>query len=327
MKAIVSQASIGAFEAIVLENAYVRALIIPELGGRVWELEDRVRGRQWIWHREDVPLKISHMGAAYDDVWAGGWEELFPNDAPCFFEGRYLPDHGEWWATRWIVDGSSSGSTAYVRLSAKSSVLKASYVKEFSLECDAETLSARYSIRSHEDRPLHFLFKQHLAINITPDCRLWMPGGQVQAVDSLFGTMLPGGDQFNWPIARKGEKIIDLRAIPHPSSKEREFVYVRNLPEPWCGVQDRRQGASIQMNFNSHQLPFVWLFLSYGGWRNLYTVVLEPCSNLPKDLAEAVRLGQSAKLEPGQLFETTVSITLAATSTYTHAVNTPEDLD
>ena len=43
MTALISQGSVGQYEAIVLENSYVRAVIIPELGGRVWELEDAHR--------------------------------------------------------------------------------------------------------------------------------------------------------------------------------------------------------------------------------------------------------------------------------------------
>ena len=65
------------------------------------------------------------------------------------------------------------------------------------------------------------------------------------------------------------------------------------------------------MEFDAERLPFVWLFLTYGGWRDLYTAVLEPCSNMPKDLQEAVRLGQSARLEPGEEFETAVTVTLS----------------
>ncbi|HWR97518.1 MAG TPA: hypothetical protein VN317_03780, partial [Candidatus Methanoperedens sp.] len=90
--AVVSRSRVGEFEALVLENARLRAVILPKLGGRVWELEDRVRDRQWIWHREGVPLAAAPAGAVYDEVWAGGWEELFPNDAPGPFEGRTLPD-------------------------------------------------------------------------------------------------------------------------------------------------------------------------------------------------------------------------------------------
>jgi hypothetical protein len=57
-------------------------------------------------------------------------------------------------------------------------------------------------------------------------------------------------------------------------------------------------------------MPFVWLFLTYGGWRNLYTAVLEPCTNMPKDLSEAARVNQSAKLDPGKEFKTKIKIKL-----------------
>jgi hypothetical protein len=198
-----------------------------------------------------------------------------------------------------------------VRLSATSSVVKADCTKEFRLARNEATLSVSYSIRSNECAPFHFLFKQHLPIRITPDCRLCMPGGRVQAVDPSFSTILHGSGPFDWPFAGEGDQVTDLRVIPHSSSKAKEFIYVRDLPEPWCGVEDTKKGASIRMNFDQRQLPFVWLFLSYGGWRDVYTAVLEPCTNLPKDLAEAVRLKQSARLEPGQEFKKTVSVTLA----------------
>ena len=77
-----SRGRVGQFETIVLENRHIRVTVIPELGGRIWQIEDRARGREWIWHRESVPLSKSAVGDKYDDVWAGGWEELFPNDAP-----------------------------------------------------------------------------------------------------------------------------------------------------------------------------------------------------------------------------------------------------
>jgi hypothetical protein len=311
MTALVSHGSVGQYDSIVLENPYVSAVIIPELGGRVWELEDRVRGRQWIWHREGVPLTACPPGSVYDDVWAGGWEELFPNDAPGEFEGRVLPDHGEWWTMRWDAVDMSSSALARVCLSATSSVVKASCTKEFSLASDGAALQVRYRIRSNESGPFHFLFKQHLPIALTTDCRLTLPGGQAQVVDPSFGTMVSGGVPFEWPLAGEADHVCDMRVVPHPSSKARGFLYVRDLPESWCGVEDVQKGASIRMDFDSGELPYVWLFLTYGGWRDLFTAVLEPCSNLPKDLSEAVRLGQSARLEPGQEFTAAVTVKLA----------------
>jgi hypothetical protein len=312
MKAVVSPGRVAGFDAVVLENRWLRAVVVPSLGGRVWELEDRIRGRQWIWHRDGVPLRASHVGEAYDDVWAGGWEELFPNDAPGSFEGRELPDHGEWWARSWSVSDSSSEGGARLTLSTTCAVIRASCVKEFVLADDSPSLTVRYRIRSEEASAFHFLFKQHLPIRLTGDCRLLLPGGTMQAVDPSFGTLLPEAGPFEWPFAADGAgRRVDMRAIPAPSFAAREFLYVSQLPAGWCGVADLERQASLRMHFDRQVLPFVWLFLSYGGWRGTNTAVLEPCSNMPKDLTKAVRSGQSANMLPGAEFTTTVSVTLA----------------
>ena len=308
--ATISRTTVEGFDALEIENAQVRAVVIPELGGRVWELEDRLRRRQWVWHRENVRLAAADAGAPYDDVWAGGWEELFPNDAPGRFEGRDLPDHGEWWTLSWDVDSTAAGGAAVARLSARSSVVRAVCTKEFRLEADAATLSVTYRIRSEEAAPFHFLFKQHLPVRVSPSCRLRLPGGRVQAVDGSFGTLLPGPGPFDWPLAIGDGRAADLRTIPPAAAADREFVYVTELPEPWCGVDDQEQGAFLRMDVDPRIFPSVWLFMSYGGWRDTYTAVLEPCTNVPKDLTEAVRQGHSARLMPGEEFVTTVSVTL-----------------
>jgi hypothetical protein len=139
-----------------------------------------------------------------------------------------------------------------------------------------------------------------------------LPGGSAEPVDPSFGTMVAGGGGFDWPMAKGRDGAIDMRRVPVAGSGQREFLYVRNLPEPWCGVDDHGAGASLRMRFDPASLPFVWLFLTYGGWRDCYTAVLEPCSNQPKDLAQAVALGQSARLAPGQEFRTEVAVILSA---------------
>ena len=87
-----------AARSIVLENDFISTEVLPELGGKVWRLFDKRNGMQWIWNNPTIPLTPPPANAAYDDCWSGGWEELFPNDAAGLFEGRELPDHGEWWS-------------------------------------------------------------------------------------------------------------------------------------------------------------------------------------------------------------------------------------
>ena len=225
--------------------------------------------------------------------------------------GRVLPDHGEWWTTAWSVAKVSDGQEAIVRLRADTQVFATSCVKEFRLADDSNELVVSYSIENRETSDFNFLFKQHLAIALTPQCELAMPGGRVTPVDSAFGTVLPDDGPFDWPMADSSRGRVDLRRVLPRSSHAREFVYVSDLPAGWCGIHDVEHRASLRMRFDRQQLPFVWLFLAYGGWRGCYTVVLEPCTNMPKDLGEAVRRGQSAWLSAGGRFETRVAVALS----------------
>lgn len=311
MTATIHRDRVEGFEAIILQNDRLRAVVIPELGGRVWKLLDRKHDRQWIWHRPGVQLQRVSAGTSYDEVWAGGWEELFPNDAPGRFEGRDLPDHGEWWTLPWSVESIRDGESATLTLTAVSSIVRARCRKEFRLGAAGSTLEVRYGMRSEEKQPFHFLFKQHLPIAITPACRLLLPGGRVTPVDLQFGSLLPPTADFNWPVLESPAGPVDLRRIPSAASRLQEFIYVDRCPASWCGVVDTDAGAALRMDYDGTALPYVWLFLTYGGWRNLYTAVLEPCTNMPKDLTEAARLGQSARIEPGQEFTTFASVTLA----------------
>jgi hypothetical protein len=308
MTATVKRRRTRGFDSFTLENSVVRATVVPSLGGRIWELIDRERDRQWIWHREGVDLARADAGAAYDDVWAGGWEELFPNDAPGSFEGRTLPDHGEWWVRNWSVIDATGGETAMLRLESEMEVVRARCTKEIRLEAASAAVHVSYRIESLERTPFHFLFKQHLPIAITPRCRLSMPGGEVIPVDPSFGT-LTNREGFDWP-GGGAANTVDLSIIPPRESRTREFVYVLGVPQGWCGVDDGERGASLRLTFDRQAFPYVWLFLTYGGWRDCYTAVLEPCSNFPKELGAAVARGQSALVQPGEVWETQVSVVL-----------------
>jgi hypothetical protein len=310
MSATVKTSDTSGFQSFTLENGVLRATVIPSLGGRIWDLVDCERERQWIWHRDDVTLGPAHLGSTYDDVWAGGWEELFPNDAPGAFEGRTLPDHGEWWVKNWHAEHSSERDAARLRLTSETEVVRARCTKEIRLEDRSNTLHISYRIESLEPLPFHFLFKQHLPIAITPQCRLSMPGGRVVAVDPAFGTRVRDATGFDWHAAAAIDDGIDLSRIPSRDSREREFVYVLDPPAGWCGVDDLESGATLRFSFDRERVPFVWLFLSYGGWRDCYTAVLEPCTNFPKDLDEAVARGHAAILRPGEVWETRASVTL-----------------
>jgi len=301
------------FQAILLENDFLQATVLPELGGKLWNLWYKPAGIQWLWHNPYVGLQAVPLGANYDDNWAGGWEELFPNDAPGEFMGRVLPDHGEWWSQPWQWEAAEhTQEQVGVRLWRDGVVTQTRCEKWITLQSNEAQLSVRYRIRNLEPEPLYFLFKQHLALAVTPMHRLELPGGKVTPVDLDFSTRIGATGQFDWPMAQgKAGEPVDLSTLPPEEEAHRELVYVADLPEGWCGVRHTGTGASLRLFFPREVFPYTWLFMTFGGWRGLYTVVLEPCTNMPKDLDTAFRLGRCAVLLPQETLDCEVRVELS----------------
>jgi galactose mutarotase-like enzyme len=313
MSCSIGERCLDGVETVLLENEYVQAELLPELGGRLWNLWYKPTGMQWLWHNPYLLLQTLQLGASYDDNWAGGWEELFPNDAPGEFMGRDLPDHGEWWSQPWQWEAvEEAPERVSVRLWRDGKVTHTHCEKWIRLEANVARLSIRYRITNLETEPLYFLFKQHLAVALTPAHRLELPGGKVTPVDLGFSTRIGAEGPFDWPIAcgKQGESL-DLSIFPPEREAHREFIYVAELPGGWCGVRDTKTGAALRLYFPREVFPYTWLFMTFGGWRGLYTVVLEPCTNMPKDLNTAVRLGQCAVLHPNETLQCEVYVELS----------------
>jgi len=83
---------------------------------------------------------------------------------------------------------------------------------------------------------------------------------------------------------------------------------VSDLPAGWCGIERAGGRERIIFEFPLEVLPFCWLFMAFGGWRDYYTVVLEPCTNMPKDLGAALAAGQCARLDAGGTLDCAVTV-------------------
>jgi hypothetical protein len=282
---------------VSLQSDALAAVFAPGLGGRVLQLRDLKAGRDWLWRNDSVPLEAPPPGASYDDVWQGGFEELFPNDASGTIGGLTLPDHGELWAAPWEVMDQDATSVVMETIGTTTgSVVRKAITLAGSRMTITYTLSAR--------RSFPYLFKLHPAMAIDEDCTLDLPGGRIEQVSPGFGSILGDEDGVPWPgVAR-------LDVCRPAATKTREFVYVKDLAEGWCGVTDARRGCSLRIDFDRQRFPYCWLFITYGGWRDHNVVVLEPCTTHPKDLAAAVAAGTTPWIAEGERVEFSVDLTV-----------------
>ena len=298
--------------SIHLENQNMAVCVLPDLGGKIWSILDKRTGQEWLWQNPLATLLPVPFGSSYDDHWAGGWDDLFPNDAACQFDGLDLPDHGEWWCQPWkteILERSKDKTVLHLCMNGKASpTLSEKWVR---LDENASSLKIRYRIQNLSHDKFRFLLKLHPAMAIQPWHRIELPGGDVEPVDLEFSTLLGSNATFSWPIGqnRQGSSV-DLSMIHPKESKHREFVYVRNVSDGWCGIHDPRSQSRFRLFFPKSIFPHVWLFMTYGGWRDHYTVVLEPCTNIPKDLYLATRSSQCGELLPKDVLDYEVEVML-----------------
>lgn len=230
--------------AVVMENRMLRVVVLPELGGRIWSIVYKPRDRELLWQNPRVPPQKVPSGAVFDDVWCGGWEEMFPNAAPGSLQGETYSDHGEVWPLTWESEVRNTGGSLRLALQTSTPIRAASMEKRLTLREDAPCLEIVYTLRNHSAREMPYIFALHPAFAVTPACRLDLPAMQMDLEPSFPGTLTETKPRFEWPYAtRRGEKV-DLRTVYPATSGEIFFLYGHNFKEGWSAITDTDERLS-----------------------------------------------------------------------------------
>lgn len=284
-----------------LQNGRLTVTLRPDLGGRIDQLVDESLGKRWLWHPPGYrgERRALPVGASFDDHWSGGFDEIFPSDAACRSQGRDLPVHGELWSQPWeVLEESSLG----IRLRYSCRSVPVDVEKSVELDPRWPELSVVYRLRNRADEAIDYLLKLHPALAIEAGDEILMPRCLVRPVDLGFSRILTEDDWRPWSTA--------LLGVVPPKGKRQELVYAKDLEEGRVGLRSHRTASILWLDFSRQHFPYVWLFQTYGGWRNHYTLVVEPATNIPWDLAAARSAGSCARIGPRehQLLELQLSL-------------------
>jgi hypothetical protein len=283
---------------IRLENEFISIDVLPELGAKIYNFIHRASNRNLLWHNPRIPPARQPMGAKFDDVWSGGWDELIPNDLPTPVPGNeMLPDHGEVWSqpSEWQVKADQSS----VRFVNHGQVLPTMFEKIISLRSGESYCTVQYRLTNTGRGPIDFLWNIHPALAISPTTRLDVPARR--GIVENWGTgHFEAGSEYNWPIAvdRSGQKV-DMTKVYPPESNLADHHYLPEVSQGWYAVTDAQAKVGFGVAFPTRIFPHLWLFRTFGGWRGLYTLILEVSNGLSSDLA----VGHCGHLDPGQVIE------------------------
>ncbi|MCS7225304.1 MAG: DUF5107 domain-containing protein [Armatimonadetes bacterium] len=289
--------------ALVMENELLRLVVLPEVGGRIWSLTYKPLARELLWHHPRLKLLRLPFGVSYDNHFFGGWDEIFPNDAPVTISGEELPDHGEFWSIPfdwWIASKGRIGDEVSVCLVAEGPLTACLLEKTITLRSDEFGFTIGYRLHNPTGKDLPFLWKLHPAFAVEPGARILLPPCQIRPEFEYCSRFSTEVTEFPWSHTRTPDgQVLDVSLVPPPSDQSMDFYYALNLDRGECGVFLPSLGLQVRLSFPLTIFSTVWVFASYGGWRHLYVCLLEPSTGYPYRLEEGIRNGTVPVLKAG----------------------------
>lgn len=293
-------------KAVMLENSALRIVVLPEAGGKIWQITYKPLDAALLWNNPRVAPARLPMGSRYDDVWSGGWDELFPNDEVAVIEGESYPDHGELWTGQWTAEPFAEADSAGVRLRYVTPISSIEVEKTISLRGDQARIEFQHRFTNRGQTDFPFLWKLHPAMAVSADHRLDFPAMKVRLEPAFPGTLAGAGEVSDWPVVKTPSGDVDLRCVPAESARQLYFFYGTEMSGNWCALTDTAKKLSCALQFDPAVFPCCWLFATYGGWRNYNVAVLEPCTGYPLNFEAMKSAGRHKTLRPSESFQTEV---------------------
>lgn len=295
---------------ITLENDLLRLQILPEAGAKIWQITYLPLSADLLWNNSRIPPARHTIHACYDDVWSGGWDELFPNDEETAILGERYPDHGELWSGAWEAEPFTSADEVGVKLRFQTPVSAISVEKIITLRPGTACIHFTHCFKNLGSAAFPFLWKLHPAFNVTEQHRLDFPPMQVVREPAFPGTLAEAPLEFSWPYAQMRDREVDLRMVPRQDQGQLYFFYGDQMKSGWCALTNTATRLSCGLRFDPAIFPSCWLFASYGGWRNYNVAVLEPCTGHPLNFDALVASGRQRILQPDESLSTNVLFTV-----------------
>lgn len=294
---------------IELENSLLRIVVLPEAGAKIDQITYKPLDADVLWRHPQLAAANHAPGTAYDDVWSGGWDELFPNDEPGPVDGHILPDHGELWTGNWEAEPFEHEDVIGVHLQMRTPVSKFLVERTLLLRQESATFEIQYRFTNRGAKTFPFLWKLHPAFAVSASHRIDFPPMAVLREPEFPGTLGDAPAMFPWPHAPLADTVVDLRQVPDVSSGALHFFYGAGLVSGWCGITNRANGLGCALRFDPEVFSSCWLFASHGGWRDLNVAVLEPATGYPFQMQSMIESGRARLLAPGETLETSVLFT------------------
>ena len=179
------------YRALVLENAYLAVTIVPDLGGRIYQITDKLSGRQLLYNNPAVIASTWGMRGWWLAI--GGVEWSLPTEEHGLVE--YLP---------WAASVAHGDAEASVLLSIGERLTGVACQIRVSLDADHAYVKIAPTFSNPGDvaQKLQFWINAMFApsgVRVPSNTRLVFPSGQIVVHNTSDPGLPPAGSVMSWP--------------------------------------------------------------------------------------------------------------------------------
>jgi galactose mutarotase-like enzyme len=313
----IKTASGRGFDQIILDNGIVRAIVVPDLGGKIISLVRIASGREYLISlppNED--FRKPSFGGTFVEYNNVGFDECIPTIGACDYpEGKspqfQLPDHGDVWSLSWQHEIRDTSVMLWV----KGRSLPFIFRKHLKLQGAA--LHIEYELGNTSNTRFHYLWSAHPLLATEPGTTILLPLDSCELlIDSSKGNRLGSkGESCTWPIATQTNGQTDDLRLMKTRGKASDKLYTPRLSKGRCGLYHPSANESIVFKFDVESVPYVGLWICHGGIgldnpKEPFTIAMEPCNGRPDSLREAIDRRESSTLLPHETKPWTIDVVL-----------------
>ncbi len=284
-----------------IRNNLIEAVFLPQLGSKMIGLINKKTGTQFLLENQgkDKIYKQAFHGADYSMYDASGFDECFPTieasevtvqNGNAGSNKINYPDHGELWSKEWNYKIQGESILFFTKgVNAKYTIEKMITLKENHLIID-------YNLVNLSGCTLNYIWSAHPLLAVEEGDRIIIP----ECVDKLLvnwasdaeiGTF---GQYIEWTSLNSDSNGRNYFKIKSKDTGIALKGFTDSLDKGFAVLYRPLKNESILISFDSKKLPYLGIWLCYGGWpvdsnKKHFTVALEPASGRPDSLSEAIK--------------------------------------
>ncbi len=280
----------GGLKALTIENEKLRLVLTPGFGARIISLIYKPTETDFVWHNPRVPIMKPTYQPEFEDM--SGLFDCVPTCEGCDFKTWSLPMYGEIASEPWrIIQIMKGKKLASVKVQRRCKIYPLTVQKTITINRNQAGIKLDYRLMNLSDQELEYHYSGHNTLQVNPNYRILLPPEvrklkRGMAITDRLGKL---GEEVAWPLATDTQgKTVDLSRVGGPTEGTGENLYTPKLSESWAAALNETRHEAIGFSFQAEILPYILVWINWGGYLGYYHIALEPSSGRPDNLQVAV---------------------------------------